>query len=270
MFERQQRGELVYLTSSLLRQPGLYHCFSTRRGGVSTGEKATLNLGLRDDSRENVLENYRILGDAVGFAPESVVFTRQVHTDVVRAVTAAERGIGLFRPTDCDCDALMTNEPGVTLAAFSADCCTMLLHCPVSGAIAAVHSGWRGTALGIVKKTVEAMAAAYGADPAQMTAAIGPCISDCCFETDGDVPEAMIAALGDLAAPAIRQTGAKYHVDLKALNRTWLRLAGLSDGQIDTCPLCTTCGETLFFSHRRSGTARGSLAALIGKTGGAS
>lgn len=265
MFQQHQQGSLVYLTSSLLDSPGLRHCFSTRQGGVSQGSRASLNLGLRGDTRENVLQNYEILGGAIGFQPEDTVFTCQVHSDAVRAVTRADRGLGLFRPVDLDCDALMTNDSGVMLAAFSADCCTILLHCRASGAVAAVHSGWRGTALGIVKKTVEAMAAAYGADPAQIYAAIGQCIGQCCFETDADVPEAMVSALGEAAKPAITVKGPKYHVDLKALNRTWLRLAGVPDGQIDTCQLCTVCQPELFFSHRRSGQERGSLAALIGK-----
>lgn len=266
MFERQEQDALVYLTSSKLAAPGLRHCFSTRLGGVSEGPLASMNLGLRGDARERVLQNYAILGDAVGFRPEDTVLTRQVHGDEIRAVTRADRGSGLFRPVDRDCDALMTNDPGVMLTVFSADCCTILLHCRKSGAVAAVHSGWRGTALGIVKKTVEAMTAAYGADPAQMDAAIGPCISLCCFETDADVPEAMLAALGDAARPAIVHAGPKYHVDLKALNRTWLSMAGVPEDRIDVCPLCTTCDETLFFSHRRSGQARGSLAAMIGRT----
>lgn len=262
MFTENTRGELRWLTSSHLE--GTLHCFSTRCGGVSEGPRASLSLRLPGDDREKVLENFRILGDAVGFRPEHAVLSQQMHTDIVRPVTHAQRGLGLYRPGDMDCDALITDQPGLMLTVFSADCCTILLRCRRTGAVGAVHAGWRGTAQGIVKKTVEAMVRQYGADPARMDAAIGPCISRCCFETDADVPEAMRAALGTLAEPAIEQRGAKYHVDLKALNRTWLQLAGVPAAQIDTSDLCTCCREDLFFSHRRNGEARGAMAAMIG------
>ena len=135
-------------------------------------------------------------------------------------------------------------------------------------AIAAIHSGWRGTALGIVQKTVEAMGCTFGTSPAHLRAAIGPCISQCCFETDYDVPSAMIRALGDAGAQAVEQTGmGKYHVDLKALNRAWLLQAGLRDEAIDISPLCTSCRQDLFWSHRRVGNARGSMAAIIALPG---
>lgn len=262
MFTENTEGALTWLTSTQLT--GTIHCFSTRRGGVSEGPRASLSLRLPGDDREKVLKNFQILGDAVGFRPEQTVFSQQMHTDIVRPVTHEQRGIGLYRPGDMDCDALITNQPGLVLTVFSADCCTILLRCRASGAIGAVHAGWRGTAQGIVQKTVEAMVHAYGADPAHMDAATGPCISQCCFETDADVPDAMRAALGTLAEPAIEQRGHKYHVDLKALNRTWLQLAGVPAEQIDTCTLCTCCREDLFFSHRRNGEARGAMAAMIG------
>lgn len=250
-----------YLTSTLLS--GVAHCFSARGGGVSTGHLASLNLGIhRGDLRENVLENYRILGSAVGFTPEQTVFTHQRHTDVVVRVGAKDRTHGLFSEVTEERDGLITNEPGVALTVFSADCTPILLHDPVQGAVGAVHAGWRGTAAGIVLRCVEAMTRSFGTNPADLRAAIGPCIGPCCFETDRDVPDAMRAALGSLADDAIRDDGnGKYHVDLKRLNETWLRQAGVRE--IDVCPECTACQPDRFWSHRRVGDARGSLAAVI-------
>lgn len=213
-------------------------------------------------------ENYRRLGQAVGFVPSQTVFTRQVHTDQVLRVGRDDWGTGLERDQAEDCDALITDEPGTALCCFSADCTPILLYDPVHRAIAAIHSGWRGTALGIVQKTVEAMGCTFGTSPAHLRAAIGPCISQCCFETDYDVPSAMIRALGDAGAQAVEQTGmGKYHVDLKALNRAWLLQAGLRDEAIDISPLCTSCRQDLFWSHRRVGNARGSMAAIIALPG---
>lgn len=251
-------GPLEYLRSDTLTAR---HAFSTRYGGVSTGDLDSLNLGVhRGDRPGNVLENYRRLGRAVGFSVRDLVFTRQIHTDQVRIVTAADRGQGLFFPAP-DCDGLITNTPGVALAAFSADCTPILLFDPAAGAVGAVHAGWRGTALGIVRRAVEAMEDAFGVDPKNLRAAIGPCIGKCCFETRGDVPDAMRAALGERAQPAITRSGETYRVDLKLLNALWLREAGVE--QIDVCPACTACEPNRFWSHRRVGNRRGSLAAII-------
>ena len=144
-----------------------------------------------------------------------------------------------------------------------ADCGTILLEDPVTGAVGACHAGWRGTALGIAGKTVSAMTEAYGCDPNNIRAALGPCISPCCFETDEDVPQAMVTALGDDAAPAIRKTGEKYHVDLKYLNRLFLQKAGILPEHMDTSPLCTACDPDLFWSARKHRDHRGSLGAII-------
>ena len=249
-----------YLTSSVLSSP---HAFTTRYGGVSVGTLASLNLGThRGDDPAAVRQNYEILGRAVGFNPASLVFTRQTHSDTVAVVGQSQRGEGLSREVIDERDGIITNEPGVTLAAFSADCTPILLHDPVHHAIGAVHSGWRGTAAGIVQKAVERMTAAYGTDPADLEAAIGPCIGRCCFETDSDVPDAMIASLGEAACAAVTDDGnGKFHVDLKALNRLWLHRAGVKI--IDVSEDCTACQPDRFWSHRRVGQARGSMAAVI-------
>ena len=250
-----------YLTSDLI-SGAVVHCFSTRRGGVSTGYLDSLNLGIhRGDDWNNVYENYRRLGAAVGFTPEQTVFTHQTHTDRVARVSAEDRGWGLFREVEPERDGIYTNEPGVALVCFSADCTPILLHDPVRHAVAAVHSGWRGTALGIAARCVEAMTREFGTDPANLQAAIGPCIGPCCFETDANVPEAMEKALGPAADQYIRRAGEKYYPDLKGLNALWLRLAGVC--QIDSSCDCTRCQPDRFWSHRLTGFDRGSQAAII-------
>ena len=255
------RDGLCYLSSSLLPVP---HGFTTRTGGVSSGYLSSLNLGLnRGDQRENVVENYLRLGKAIGFDPFAAVGASQVHGKHILRVEAQHRGELLGTRLGIDCDGLITNVPGIPLVVFSADCETALLYDPVHRAVGAVHSGWKGTALGIVKAAVEAMTAAFGTQPQDLLAALGPCIGQDCFETDANVPEAMCQALGEKAEPAIRQDGAKYHVDLKALNRTWLLEAGLAPEHIDISEACTACQPDLFWSYRRHGDDRGSLAAVI-------
>lgn len=259
-FYVNRAGVLEYLISDLLQ--GVTHCFSTRFGGVSEGALASLNLGVhRGDRPANVLENYRILGRAVGFAPKQTVFTRQVHSDIVERVGKAQCGRGLIVPVDAPCDGLVTDEPGVALTVFSADCTPVLLYDPVRRVIGAVHAGWRGTAAGIAAKAAQKMQTDFGCDPKNIRAAIGPCISQCCFETDADVPSAMRDALGAEAETAIRPAGEKYYVNLKECNAIWLRRAGVE--QIDSAEACTACQPERFWSHRRVGNERGSLAAVI-------
>ena len=260
MFHTVTKGALVYSVADTLS--GAAHGFSTRLGGVSQGYLASLNLGThRGDLPENVLKNYEIFANALGFSPEDTVFPMQRHTDLIRRVDASHRGEGLFRETGAVCDGQITNVPGVALVTFSADCTPILLFDPVCRAIGAVHAGWRGTAAGIAAKAVAAMADAYGCRPGDIRAAIGPCIGKCCFETDDDVPTAMVAALGDVARAAVEPRGAKYHVDLKALNALWLSRAGVTN--VDISPDCTACRCDRYWSHRRVGDRRGSLAGVI-------
>ena len=155
----------------------------------------------------------------------------------------------------------MTNTPELTLMVFTADCTPILFHDPVTGAVGAAHAGWRGTAQNIGGKTVEAMVKNFGCDPADIRAAIGPNLGQCHFETDLDVPSALIAAYGDEVLPLIRQKGSKYYPDLKAINALALRRAGVR--HIEISESCTWCESQRFWSHRVTKGDRGSQGAVI-------
>ena len=255
----KKQGKLEYEVSSGITVP---HCFTTRLGGVSQGYLESLNLGIhRGDSLENVVENYRILGNAVGFTPEQTVFTRQTHTDIVRVVDGSHMGEGLYREVEPECDALVTGTPGVALCAFTADCTPILLQDPVTGAVGAVHAGWRGTVAGIAAKTVEAMVREYGSKTENIRAAIGPNIAQCCFETGEDVPDALRELLGREAEAFIEPRGEKFYVDLKGANAKILQNAGVK--HVEQSCSCTACRPDRFWSHRKVGLQRGSLAAII-------
>lgn len=264
MIITKHMGALEYLTAENI---GVPHCFTTRYGGVSEGYLASLNLGThRGDKAENVIENFRILGEAVGFRPEELILTTQTHTDIVFPVGKEQLGAGLFAPKLPECDGLITNVPGVALAAFTADCTPILLHDPVTGAVGAVHAGWRGTAAKIGAKAVLAMAEHYGAKPENICAAIGPNIGQCCFETDGDVPRAMLEQYGEAAASFIEKRGEKYYLDLKGINALSLQQVGVKN--ISRSDLCTACQPDRFWSHRKVGNLRGSQAGIIVCKGG--
>lgn len=254
-----EQAGLAYLTAENIDTP---HCFTTRLGGVSEGYLSSMNIGTRrGDDPQNVLKNYEILGKAIGFDPKKSVHTKQTHTDIVRLADESLWSAGLYEDDLSDCDALITNTPGTALVIFTADCTPILLHDPITGAVGAAHAGWRGTASDIGGKTVKAMAEAFGCDPKNIRAAIGPNIGKCCFETDRDVPEAMYALLGEEAAPYITQKGEKYHLDLKQINACLLRRAGVRS--VDISEHCTACTPDLFWSHRKVGSVRGSQGAII-------
>ncbi len=246
------------------------HGFSTRLGGTSTGVCSTMNLSFgREDNRENVAANFRLMGQAIGFNPDSLTFSWQTHETQVCHVTAEHKGNGFLRKNSLEgYDALTTNTRGVTLTTFHADCVPLFFVDPQAKAIGLAHAGWRGTLGAIGPAVVEKMTAMFGCQPQHILAGIGPSIGPCCFEVDRPV-----AALFLEQHPwskdfviAHPQDG-KFHIDLWAINRRLLIDKGLLPahvkGQEKGHEICTQCHPDLFFSHRFHGENRGSMAAFL-------
>ena len=260
-----RRGVHFYSCSHPLWS-GTAHGFSTRLGGVSPAPWDSMNLGAnRGDTPENVRENFRRFCAAVGTDPDCVIKNHQVHSALVRSVTMDDRTLDLAAPGAVDADGLVTDQPGVCLTVFSGDCIPILFYDPVNRCIAAVHAGWRGTAAGIAANAVQTMKDDFGCRAENILVAIGPGIAPCCFETHSDVPDGLLAGLGQDAHPYIHPltNTEKYRVDLKGANARWAELAGVSPDHISICPSCTGCDRTLFWSHRIQGNSRGSMAAMI-------
>ena len=214
----------------------------------------------RDTDPENVIKNYHILAKTLGFDPEKLVLTRQIHSDIVRTVTSRDAA-GFDHRSYPECDALITNDPGTALFVFTADCTPILLHDPVTGAVGAAHAGWRGTVSKIAAKTALELVRQFGCRPENIRAAIGPNIGACCFETDRDVPDAILEAYGDAARAFIREKGEKFYLDLKAINALCLQEAGIT--HIEISDACTACAPDRFWSHRITRGIRGSQGAII-------
>lgn len=254
----KKQGTLEYLIAEGIAAP---HCFTTRFGGVSQGALSTMNLAIKlDETDENVQRNFEILGNELGFGIKDLVLTRQTHSDIVRTVTRDDCN-GCFHRDYPECDALVTNTPGVALTVFTADCTPLLFHDPVTGAVGAAHAGWRGTVSAIGVKTVDAMVQQFGCKAEDIHVAIGPNIGFCHFETDSDVPEALLAAFGEEVRPFIRPAGNKYYADLKEINALILRRVGVR--HIEISDACTMCQPDRFWSHRVTGGIRGSQGAVI-------
>ena len=251
-------GTLEYLVAEGISVP---HCFTTRLGGVSSGYLDSLNIGMhRGDDPKNVEKNHEILANALGYDVKRCVLSHQVHTDIVRVVTEKDC-LGLDHHLQPECDGMITNTPGLALVVFTADCTPILLHDPVTGAVGAVHAGWRGTAMDIAGKAVKAMETAFGCNPKNIRAAIGPNIGFCCFEVDAEVPTAMVETFGQAVENYIRPSDDKYYVNLKEINRHALSRAGVMC--IDMSTDCTACSHNRFWSHRVTRGQRGSQGAII-------
>ena len=263
--EQTKNGVTYFKDQGIGAAGGVVHGFSTRLGGVSDGMWESLNLGVNQgDDPDHVRENYRRFFAAIGADGTRLAMTKQVHGGVVRTVTTADLHADPYDKVGYEADGLMTDLPGVALVIYSADCIPILFCDPVRRVIAAVHAGWRGTAAGIAAAAVERMQDVYGCRRSDILAAIGPGIGPDCFETHEDVPNAMTAALSTavLRHIAIRENG-KFSVDLKNINAMRLEQAGLDPDHIAVSALCTACRPDMFWSHRKQGTSRGSMAAAI-------
>jgi len=257
-FNKNKDNNIIFMTSVNIATA---HAFTTRFGGVSSGIYESLNLAQRsDDCFDNFKENYSRLCCVLSISPEDLVCSNQVHGTHVRVVTHDDCG-KLFKSNPHNADALITNTPGIALMVFVADCVPILLFDPVKRVAGAVHAGWRGTAANIAGITVLKMISEFGCSPADINAAIGPCITKCCFETDSDVADAVKEALKEDSKHCLSQNGKKYNVDLKETNHILLKRAGIEN--IIISDECTSCNSNKYWSHRKTKGKRGSQAAVI-------
>lgn len=264
----RERYEIPFLTFEHLENTGMViHGISTRMGGVSTGDCATMNLSFeRDSSEEAVRTNYELLGAAMGFRTDSLVLSQQTHTTNVRVVTEKDRGKGFLKERDYkEVDGLITNVPGVTLATFYADCVPLLFVDPVHKAIGLSHSGWRGTVGKIGKVTVEKMTEQYGTDPKEVLAAIGPSICQSCYEVSEDVIDEFKNSFEECFWQELfyAKENGKYQLNLWRANELIFEEAGILPEHFSTTNLCTCCNPGYLFSHRASGGKRGNLGAFL-------
>ena len=259
--------KVPYLTFDLLEETGLVkHGFSTRFGGVSSGHLSSMNLGfLKGDDPDRVNENYRRMGRALGIKPEQMVMSVLEHGTVVKRVSADDAGKGITCPSDLSgCDGLITNAPGLALVCRYADCIPLFFLDPVKMAIGLSHSGWRGTAGKMACATVKAMTQAFGSDPVDILACIGPGIYRDCFEVGAEVAEIFASAFPGSDPELIKRRGdGKYLVDLWGFNALAMKEAGIRDDHLEISQLCTCCNPDIFFSHRATGGKRGDMAGFL-------
>ena len=260
MFLENNKNGLIYMSSDKI---GAMHAFTTRHGGVSEGIFASFNLGSnRGDEPEKVRENYRRLCELFGVGIDDCAVTKQVHENVVRIVTMADKHV-CMSAVPYEADGIVTAEKGLPIICMVADCVPVLLWDEEEHAIGAIHCGWRSSVGDILKNAIDAMVS-LGAKPEKIHAAIGASIGRCCFETDDDVPDAIEVYLGgDTEGLFDRRADGKTMVDLRAANARRLIQLGLKEENIDISTECTYCSHDKYWSHRYTKGNRGSQAAVI-------
>jgi YfiH family protein len=222
---------------------GVRHFFGTRRHADSLAIEAGV------PSRHFVAKGHSWL-----------LSVKQVHgTDVLvvdRPLTESDQFPGGW-------DALVTDQPGVTVAVRTADCVPVLVHDPGRRVVAAIHAGWRGAVAGIVPKTMELMASRFGSMRLDLRVSIGPSAGPCCYEVDDPVLEHLRVGLPDWQSVVQDYRGHKARLDLKALIRRQVEELGVSALSVSAVNLCTICNDQLFYSYRREGRVNGTMVSGI-------
>lgn len=242
----------------------IHHAFSTRFGGVSKGIFDSMNLSFEHDDFSAVTENYHRFCNGAGFDFESLVASSQDHNTFVRVCTANDRGIGIYRDKDIDSvDALVTNDPDVTLVTYYADCTPLFFVDTKYKAIGLAHAGWRGTVKKIAKCVIDTMHTNYGTAPKDLICAIGPAISVCCYEVDSACADNFYALNLDDSRFIFEKGNGKFMIDLLECNRQILLSCGVLTDNITVSDLCTKCNSDLLWSHRATAGKRGTMSAFM-------
>lgn len=267
--------EVPLFTFPLLEETGVVrHCFTTRLGGVSEGIFSTMNLSFsRGDKKEAVEENYKRLAEALSVAYDSFVGSNQTHTtNVIRVGKEDVKKCGISFLAEGneraekyqDVDGMVTNEPGVTLVTYYADCVPLYFVDPVHHAIGLSHSGWRGTVARMGKVTLEKMKEEFATEPEDVICAIGPSICKNCYEVSEDVAVVFQKEFTGRENEILVNKGeGKYLLNLWKANEMVLTEAGVLPSHLTVTEVCTCCNSRLLFSHRASKGKRGNLAAAL-------
>jgi YfiH family protein len=237
--------------------PRLVHGFCGRRGGVSRGPFAELNLSRRvGDDPAAVVENWRRVQALVG-ARVRFASMRQVHGARVATVTAAAADVG-------EADAMATETPAIVLGVLTADCVPILLLEPARRIVAAVHAGWRGTLAGLAARTVTHLQRTFGVAPPALRIALGPAIDGCCYEVEAGIAAQFEERWGVMPEATRAGLRGKAFLDLRAANAAMLAAAGVPARQVVRVGPCTRCADTRFFSHRGAHGETGRQISFIG------
>ena len=266
--KKAENGVEYFSFEALEKYEGLINGFSTRIGGVSEGPYASMNLSFsrEPDNKKGVLENYKRMAEALGVKEDSFVLSYQEHSTNVRVVNKSDMGKGVSVERDYrNIDGLITDERGITLGAFFADCIPLYFYDRKKQVIGLAHSGWRGTCKKMGSVMIDEMTKNFGTDAKDVIACIGPGICQDCYQVSEDVYEEFSKNFKREDIDSIFREDGKDHfrLSLWKANETVLKEAGVLPENIFTSNICTACNPDLLYSHRIMGDIRGNMAAFL-------
>lgn len=256
-------GVVIY-RSEILRAAGFIHGFSTRTGGVSVSPFDSMNLGVAQapgiaDSDANIAHNAQRLMEAVGAHDAVLMRVLQVHGNTVYVCDGSEQ----FGPPKFEADAVVSADRRVAACIRTADCVPILIGCPKTGAVCAIHAGWRGIVAGVIDRAVMVLVDRLKSDAGSLLAAIGPCIGRNIYEVGAQVAGEFAGVCGQEFVLPVDGQRQKEHIDCFGAVRSQLLGCGLQHEHIDGTELCTASISDDFFSYRRDGARSGRMAAVV-------
>ncbi|MCK8824662.1 peptidoglycan editing factor PgeF [Fuchsiella alkaliacetigena] len=267
MFKLVGNSELKYYQIEEFVETGLVkQAFSTRLGGVSEGDFATLNLGFHTgDKAEKVIENRKRFCKELGVDARNLVAGEQVHGDAIKIVTKQERGKGALdqQSAIAATDALITAQPGVALSSYYADCVPIIILDPVQQVVALAHGGWKGTLKRIAQQTVLKMQEEFNSPIEEVLVGIGPSIGPCCYEVDEYVINPLQEAFAYWEQLVAEVSENKWKLDLWKSNSCQLEEIGVLKKNIIVSQICTACNTDHLYSYRAESGRTGRMASLI-------
>jgi YfiH family protein len=243
-------GSLNLWQFEQLRSEAAIKHFVTDRASSETTKEFTLSYS-SSPVKEGITENRNILANALGIESSRLYFPVQVHKTRIVEVDA-ETSLESLAETD----ALITHKKNICIAVMSADCVPILLYDKKNGAVAAVHSGWRGTVAKILEKTLFEMQLKFGSTGKDILACIGPSVCQASYEVGKEVIDEVHNAFGNVEGLMIPQAMNKAKLDLWKANKLQLTAFGVKESQIEVSDLCTVINNQHFFSARKGDTGR--------------
>ncbi len=265
MYNIKEVDNLKYLTfPSLEKQNDLFHCFTTRYGGVSEGCFSSMNLALvTNDDMKNVYKNYEILCEKLSLNQHDMVRTYQTHTANIRYATDEDKGKFFDEiPGYIDVDGLITDKKNIALTTCHGDCTPIYFYDPIKKIIGMAHAGWKGTVQNIAGNMVKKFKNDFNSNSKDIITVIGPSLCQSCFEVDEDVKDVFIDTDINFKNYMIAK-GKKYHFDLWEINKYLMMQEGILAENIEISRLCTKCNNDMFFSHRGQKGMRGLMIGII-------
>ncbi|MGG1661671.1 peptidoglycan editing factor PgeF [Brevibacillus sp. NRS-1366] len=250
------------------RFPGLVAGFTMRTGGESEQPYGSFNMGLHvGDEAQHVVANRKKLAKQVEMPFASWTCAEQVHGNQVCQVVAAGAGRESLNDVISAADGLFTEQKGVLLTSFYADCVPLFFLDPVSGAIGLAHAGWKGTVHRIAEEMVKSLQLQHQTKPQDLLVAIGPSIGGCCYEVDERIMSQVRTCVRDWESAVTPPQNGRYMLDLRRLNTAILLELDIAMENISSTEWCTSCRTDMFFSHRKEAPIAGTTGRMVSYLG---